>query len=114
MHPLVRDLYKRFMHVGRDYPQGLSVVREKAKIGFMKKAHLREESEILFAVNEGRWWVKEMIGVIQFKKYRALRQRYGGGGGNTTAEELERIAERALEGQQSSQHNHGSHRPTHK
>jgi len=32
MHPLVRDLYKRFLLVGRDYPLGLNYVREKVCI----------------------------------------------------------------------------------
>ena len=27
MHPLVRDLYKRAMYVGRDYPMGIDYVR---------------------------------------------------------------------------------------
>ena len=31
MHPLVRDLYKRIILCGRDYPGGLEVVRRKAK-----------------------------------------------------------------------------------
>ena len=33
MHPLVRDLYKRFLIVGRDYPQGLPYVRAKVTSG---------------------------------------------------------------------------------
>jgi hypothetical protein len=33
MHPLVRDLYKRFLVVGRNYPhpQGITYVREKVR-----------------------------------------------------------------------------------
>ena len=31
MHPLVRDLYKRVLIVGRDYPAGLEHVKKKAK-----------------------------------------------------------------------------------
>lgn len=96
MHPLVRDLYKRFLHVGKDYPQGLAFVRAKAKEGFALNATLTTDAEILKAVNEGRWWVKEMVGVIQFKKYRAMRQRYGEGGAGVSAEALERAAAQAL------------------
>jgi hypothetical protein len=33
--------------------------------------------EILHAVNRGRRMVKEMIGIIQLKKYRSMKQRYG-------------------------------------
>ena len=96
MHVLVRDLYKRFIYTGRDYPQGLSFVRQKVKQGFYNNASLKSDSEILLAVNQGRWWVKEMIGVIQFKKYRAMRQRYGGSGATVSADTLERAADRAL------------------
>ena len=96
MHPLVRDLYKRFIHVGKDYPQGLTFVRAKAKEGFFLNAALTEDADILLAVNQGRWWVKEMIGVVQFKKYRAMRQRYGDGGAGVSAEALERAAAEAL------------------
>jgi Complex 1 protein (LYR family) len=45
MHPLVRDLYKRFMLVGLDYPhpEGLGFVRRKVKAGFQENAHLQDE-----------------------------------------------------------------------
>lgn len=96
MHPLVRDLYKRFLYVGKDYPQGLAFVRAKAKEGFFLNANLTQDADILHAINQGRWWVKEMIGVVQFKKYRAMRQRYGDGGAGISAEALERAAVEAL------------------
>jgi hypothetical protein len=76
MHPLVRDLYKRFLIVGKDYPLGLSFVREKAKTAFFANAHLKDEIEIKRAVNKGRYMTKELIGVIQLKKYRTLKKRY--------------------------------------
>ncbi|RHY30786.1 hypothetical protein DYB32_004037 [Aphanomyces invadans] len=76
MHPLVRDVYKRVLAVGRDYPLGLDYVREKAKATFFKQAHLTAEEDIKRAVHVGRWKVKEMVGVIQLKKYRAMNQRY--------------------------------------
>ena len=96
MHPLVRDLYKRFIHVGKDYPSGLSFVRAKAKEGFFANASIEHDAEILHAVNQGRWWVKEIVGVIQFKKYRAMRQRYGDAGTGVSPEVFERAVERAL------------------
>ncbi|CAK4209243.1 unnamed protein product [Aphanomyces euteiches] len=76
MHPLVRDVYKRILVVGRDYPMGLDYVREKAKEAFYKEAHLTADEEIKRAVHRGRWMVKEMIGVIQLKKYRTMNARY--------------------------------------
>lgn len=34
------------------------------------------QQEIIYAVQRGRIMVKEMIGVIQLKKYRTMKQRY--------------------------------------
>jgi hypothetical protein len=76
MHPLVRDLYKRFLLVGRDYPGGLDLVRRKAKEGLRTNAHLTDEVEIKRAVARGRWMVRELQGVIKLKKYREMKKRY--------------------------------------
>ena len=80
MHPLVRDLYKRFLLVARDYPGGAEVVRRKAKEGFLLNAHLGMEQDdelaIKRAVSRGRYMVRELQGVTRLKKYRALKDRY--------------------------------------
>lgn len=94
MHPLVRDAYKRLLWVGRDYPKGLAYVRERAKAGFRKNAALEDaagkNAELLKAVNAARWWAEELEGVVQLRKYRAMRQRYGGGpAAEAAANELE-------------------------
>ncbi len=90
---LVTDLYKRFLLVGRDYPLGLPYVRAKAKAAIQQNAGLREEEDIMRAVAKGRWWVKELIGVVQLKKYRTLRQRYDGSGAARSVEEAEQAVE---------------------
>lgn len=89
MDSKVRDLYKRFLLVGRDYPLGLAYVREKAKAAFLQNRALTDELAVKKAVKRGRWMVRELIGVIQLKKYRALNSRY-------TSEELQ-DALRAIE-----------------
>jgi Complex 1 protein (LYR family) len=76
MHPLVRDLYKRVLTVGKDYPMGLDYVRMKAKDAFRANAGLTDEVEVKRAVNRGRWRVKEMIAVIQLRKYRQINKSY--------------------------------------
>ncbi|OQR93423.1 hypothetical protein ACHHYP_02553 [Achlya hypogyna] len=76
MQSRVRDLYKRFLLVGKDYPLGLEYVRPKVKEAFFQQAQLQDDADIKVAVARGRWMVKEMIGVIQLKKYRAMNQRY--------------------------------------
>jgi len=76
MDPRVRDLYKRFLVVGCDYPLGLSYVREQAKAAFRRSAHLQGDKEIHKSVTQGRYVVREMIALIQLKKYRTLRKAY--------------------------------------
>ena len=76
MNPLVRDLYKRFMLVGRTYPGGLDVVRRRAKQAFFENAALTDEVQILRAVRIGRQVSRDLAAVSQLKKYRVLKSRY--------------------------------------
>ncbi|KAL7483710.1 hypothetical protein ACHAW6_009344 [Cyclotella cf. meneghiniana] len=93
MHPLVRDLYKRAIIVGRDYPHpdGIEYVRRKWKEALRNPENcaliegtssdiLSENERIIRkAVGRGRYVVREMEGTIQLKKYRTMRRRYGEG-----------------------------------
>jgi hypothetical protein len=93
IHPLVRDLYKRAILVGKDYPhpRGLDYVRETWKKAIRDPQNFNaalfekikdpkiKEKEIRKAVGKGRYAIREMIGVIQLKKYRTMRRRYDGG-----------------------------------
>jgi len=78
MHPKVRDLYKRFLLVGRDYPAGLAVVKEKVKKEFFTNRDLKEELDIFRAVAKGRYFVREIMAINQLHKYRALKKTYYG------------------------------------
>jgi len=89
MHPLVRDLYKRAIYVGKDYPLGLDYVRRTWKEALRNPDNCPAcyvaadpsshecEKEIRIAVGKGRHMVREMVGIIQLKKYRTMKQRYG-------------------------------------
>lgn len=46
MHPQVRNLFKRFILVGRDYPLPPPYVRDKAAAGFRKNMNLASEKEV--------------------------------------------------------------------
>ncbi|GMI61088.1 hypothetical protein ScalyP_jg9569 [Parmales sp. scaly parma] len=90
IHPLVRNLYKRALTIGLDYPSGLPKIREKWKTALRKPSNftpkytssssneltVESQKELAKAVARGRWMCREMIGVIQLKKYRAMKQRY--------------------------------------
>ncbi len=77
MHPLVRDLYKRFIVAGESYPLGKHKVREQAKKAFFENRDLTDELEIKKAINKGRWWVKEVVAISKLHKYRSLKKNYG-------------------------------------
>mmetsp|Transcript_13619 Transcript_13619/g.19387 ORF Transcript_13619/g.19387 Transcript_13619/m.19387 type:complete len:114 (+) Transcript_13619:82-423(+) len=90
IHPLVRDLYKRALIVGKDYPHpdGLDYVRRKWKEALrdpqncqlIPDASDKENERIIRkAVGKGRYVIREMEGTIQLKKYRTMRRRYGQG-----------------------------------
>jgi hypothetical protein len=76
MHTLVRDLYKRILHVGKDYPLGLEWVKSKAKPWFYQNKDYTREEDIKKAIAIGRHQVREMVAVISLKKYRYLRKTY--------------------------------------
>jgi hypothetical protein len=139
MHPLVRDLYKRVLIVGRDYPTGLDHVKTTWKralrnpqncpscyaitanqqdnqssddnqavrplpsslfhdddattssnmnVSLLQQQKQRCNEEIIYAVQNGRNMVKEMMGILQLKKYRAMTQRYGGSGVGSSSSSL--------------------------
>lgn len=77
MNPFVRDLYKRILYAGREYPAGLSKVRSKAKEAFYNNKDLKDDIDIKKAVSYGRYMVREMNAISKLAKYRALRKRYG-------------------------------------
>jgi hypothetical protein len=74
MHRLVRDLYRRFLVVGRDYPTGPAAVKAKVKAAFAANAGLTEEEDLMRAVYKGRWWVVARAGGRTGSVGRAARR----------------------------------------
>ena len=99
MYHLVRELYKQALRVGLDYPhpKGIEYVRQQWKSALRNpkncpscyphvmsdkiaivnnKFTTIQEREIRKAVAKGHAMIREMIGIIQLKKYRTMNQRY--------------------------------------
>jgi hypothetical protein len=76
MQPQVRDLYKRFLIAGKEYPQGLAFVRQKAKEAFYANRDVTNEIEVKKAIAKGRYYVRELVAVTKLHKYRAVKKRY--------------------------------------
>lgn len=87
MHPMVRDLYKRFLIAAPHYPSGVAYVKEKVKEAFMKNKHLPipcagdttsdDSIEFKKAISKGRFWAREIMAVGRLHRYRTLKKRYG-------------------------------------
>lgn len=76
MNPKVRELYKRFLIVGRTYPNDFNSIKLKIKDGFMKNKDITNEIELKKAIVFGRYWVRELRAVTTLAKYRAMKRRY--------------------------------------
>ncbi|KAA0160490.1 hypothetical protein FNF28_05446 [Cafeteria roenbergensis] len=57
-------------------PEGLDVVRRRAKLAFQENAHLTDEVAIKRAVAKGRYWVREIHATHALHKYRSIKKRY--------------------------------------
>lgn len=76
MHPLVRDLYKRFMFAGRDYPAGMGKLRNQVKKAFLKNKDIHDDIEFKKAIAYGRYQVRELVAINKLHKYRQMKHRY--------------------------------------
>lgn len=76
MHALVRDLYKRFLLAGKNYPQGLDYVRKIVKEAFLKSKDLENEIDIKKCIAKGRYEARQLQYFNQFHKYRLMKKRY--------------------------------------
>jgi hypothetical protein len=82
MHPLVRDLYKRFLVMGKSFPprddlglDGLTYVKTRVKKAF-QATPARNEAELKRAVAKGRKIVYKTWDLAALKKYRTMKSRY--------------------------------------
>ncbi|EME25899.1 uncharacterized protein Gasu_64420 [Galdieria sulphuraria] len=73
----VRLLYKRFLLVGRQYPEPFGIVREKIKRGFQANSTNCDKPSIERALEHGEFVLKEAQALVSLHKYRTLNKRYG-------------------------------------
>jgi hypothetical protein len=76
MDPKVRELYKRFVFVARDYPAGRQAMMPRVKQAFLANAQLQQEIEIKKAIAKGRYYAREVAAINQLHKYRHLKKTY--------------------------------------
>lgn len=76
MDPKIRELYKRFAFIAKDYPAGKANMMAKVKKAFFTNAHLQNDVEIKKAIAKGRYYAREIVAINQLHKYRHLKKSY--------------------------------------
>jgi hypothetical protein len=71
MDPRVRSLYKKFLWLSKDWPQGQIVYKTRVKAAFMKPT-----TDIDKALEKGEYIIKEILALYSLKKYRYLKRTY--------------------------------------
>ncbi|XP_022185487.1 electron transfer flavoprotein regulatory factor 1 [Nilaparvata lugens] len=72
----VIELYKKLLHLGKDYPQGYDFFRSKLKKAFMKNKEETDPEKIKVLIGHGNFVIKEIEALYMLRKYRTLKKRY--------------------------------------
>ena len=75
MDPRVRQLYKKLLFIGREYPAGYEKFRAGCKAAFLKKRDLPAD-QVQKAIEHGEYVYKELEALWFLKKYRSMKTRY--------------------------------------
>ena len=72
MCPLIMQM----LFMGREWPQGYDVFRNRAKNVFIKNSTENDPEKIRKSIDLGNYVLKEMEALYKLKKYRTLKRRY--------------------------------------
>ena len=72
MHPAIRSLYKQFLLLTKDYPQGRTAAIKKLRHGFQQNSTLDVSDPVILqqALNRGDFVLKEIMALVRLHKYR--------------------------------------------
>lgn len=73
----MRQLYKQFLLIGREYPEPFVKVRDRIKKGFQANSKCCDNKSVEKALERGYFVLKEVEALIRLRKYRTLNKRYG-------------------------------------
>ena len=76
--PEIRQLYKRLLFIGREYPGagGLEEVRARVKQGILKHGSVTKPEEYSALIARGEYIYRELEALARLHKYRTLNKRY--------------------------------------
>lgn len=66
----------QMLFMGREWPQGYAVFREKANNVFLKNSVETDPEKIRKSIDLGNYVLKEMEALYKLKKYRTMKRRY--------------------------------------
>jgi len=72
----VKNLYKKLLYLGKDYPKGGDWFKTKLHAAFMKNKDVEDEVQIKALIARGEFVVKEIEALYMLRKYRTLKKRY--------------------------------------
>lgn len=65
------------LYMGREWPQGYTYFRDRAKGVFVKSSNETDPQKIRELIKRGEFILKEIEALYMLKKYRTLKKRYG-------------------------------------
>jgi len=72
----VISLYKRLVHLGREYPEKPEELLRKIHNAFMRNRDLTDPKEIQQCLEKGDYIAKELEALYMLRKYRTMKSRY--------------------------------------
>ncbi len=64
------------LYMGRGWPEGYDVFRDKAKKAFIKNRDEEDPVKISVLLCRGRFVLREIEALYKLKKYRTMKKRY--------------------------------------
>ena len=64
------------LYMGRGWPEGYDVFRDKAKKAFIKNRDEEDPVKISALLRRGRFVLREIEALYKLKKYRTMKKRY--------------------------------------
>uniref|UniRef100_A0A8C4QDA9 Complex 1 LYR protein domain-containing protein n=1 Tax=Eptatretus burgeri TaxID=7764 RepID=A0A8C4QDA9_EPTBU len=70
------SLVFQLLFMGRDYPAGEALFKERLRHAFRKNMHVSDPNEIRKLIARGNYMARELQALYHVRKYRAMKSRY--------------------------------------
>lgn len=72
----VLSAYKQILYLAKDWPEGYTVLRDRARKAFLINRNEEDPRKIEMLVGRAEFVAKEIETLYKLKKYRTLKKRY--------------------------------------